>query len=477
MVPVFSDVQVEVDKGLQLLAKYKKAVADNGIPGFYVRALARYLDSLNALEALSKSNSDFRGSIPKDNFKAFDGALRFAKKTLGSGAIAALIGEYRADPKAERWMDPAAKAELSDDESNSDDKPTVSGPKRGTREFWVKQPGDTSSESEGGDDSWLNDSAESGDDEAPKKDKKDKAKPGAKSKKHKVKTVKAADDDEDGDDAEPEEPVVRAAPEPMEEESVLRSEDVDRLMLEMSMLRGRKGTDYKRLLQRLELILPKAFTDVQRVRLLLLFINSRFDSVRSTKARLSADHWRAAANDIATVLKLLRANANYRLVEVDDSLMAADEELISDLDPEEGIGGPVVVDAEEKRRKQQKKKEKAQAAAADTKAAGRTVISGSLFSLLDRLDSALLRTLQQIDPHTQEYVTRLADEPLFVGLAKDMLAYQLSIGEKEEASKVSSAGAECVFVPPSTHSHCFFVFFVFLPDCSSHHLAPLFPLL
>jgi hypothetical protein len=110
---------------------------------------------------------------------------------------------------------------------------------------------------------------------------------------------------------------------------------VDRLTEEMSQLRGRKGTDYPRLLLRLELILPKAKTDVQRIRLLILFVNTRFDSVRTAKARLSAKDWRASVDNIKSVLRLLRANPSYRLVELD----AAQEEDEEAAREEEGVEG------------------------------------------------------------------------------------------------------------------------------------------
>jgi hypothetical protein len=87
----------------------------------------------------------------------------------------------------------------------------------------------------------------------------------------------------------------------------------------------------------------------------------------------------------------------------------------------------------------QEQLERNRAAAAAAGAAGKVVISGSLFALLERLDSAFVRTLQQIDPHTQEYVARLADDPEFVALARDMLAYQQSIAETESGSKTAHA--------------------------------------
>lgn len=440
VVPNYTEVLEVLMQGLALLDKYKTAISKDGVPGFYIRTLVGFLDLVNQTLALCKSDATFKNCIHKDNLRALEKVGRFAKSNIeGDKRFASLIAEFRKDPKSDRWLDPLAK-ELKEESIDDDDgevvsKPTqATGPKRGTREYWVKQPGHKDSSSEEEDDaSWMNES-DSGED----KEKKDrKVKPGAKSKKHKGKTATKAAEEGDGEDEEEssEDNFLgrsTAATEPMEEERMLKTEDVDRLTEEIAQLRGRKGTDYKRLLQRLEILLPKAFTDTQRITILLLLVNSRFDSVRTTKARLSAEHWRAAVKEIAQVLAILRANPNYRLVETDFNLSVVEE-----AEPEERIGGPVVIDEETKKRKQEKKRAKNEQTMQDKKAAGNQIIAGSLFALLDRLDNAFIRTLQQIDPHTQEYVTRLGDDPSFVALAKDMLEYQTSIADYNNASKTA----------------------------------------
>jgi translation initiation factor 3 subunit C len=307
----------------------------------------------------------------------------------------------------------------------------------------VKQPGDTSSESEG-DASWLDDSQESGEEKEEKKA--TKAKPGAKTKKHKAKTTAAAvkaevesnEEEDDEEDARAAMTASRQRAEPLEEEKDdLKAEDVDRLTGEMAMLRGRKGTDYPRLLQRLELILPKAKSDQQRIRLLILFVNTRFDSVRTSKSRLSAKDWRVSVDHIKQILKLLRANPTFRLMELDLVPDLDEEDLEQSLsESQEGVAPTAAVE-DEAGAKKRELVERNKGLAASVTASGKVVISGSLYALLERLDSAFVRTLQQIDPHTQEYLTRLSDDPEFVALARDMLAYQLSIADTEGASKTA----------------------------------------
>jgi translation initiation factor 3 subunit C len=430
-VPLFSEAKSHVEAGLALLIKYKKGVKTDGVPGFFVRSMSEFASTVSHVAEVAKKDKSFAAVIPKDVFKQMSNVARFAATQVVDGKYKALVKEYRAKPSLERWQDPLANIDSEDELSDEDEKDKVkSGPKRGTREFWVKQPGETSSDEEDENDSWLDDSGESGDEEVEKKVV--KAKPGAKTKKHKEK-VAAVKEEGETDDEDSDEVVQTKSnkQEPLEEEKELKAEDVDRLTLEMSQLRGRKGTDYPRLLQRLELIVPKAKTDVQRIRLLILFVNTRFDSVKSTKARLSAKDWRVSVDNIRQILNLLHANPTYRLVELDDYYEPEIE------GEEAGEGTPLGEEMTADKKKEIAEKNKG--VAESEVASGKVVISGSLFALLERLDSAFVRTLQQIDPHTQEYVTRLSDDPEFVNVAKDMLAYQVKIGDHENSSRTAHA--------------------------------------
>lgn len=423
-VPQMADARDQLVAGMHLLKKYQKAVEQDGIPGFFVRECAKFADQIMRISDFAKADKAFNSVIPKDIKKILENVVRWIDRTLKVSDVGKLIVQYRADPTNSRWLDPAAR-EAQEEISEEDEKDRHKGPKRGTREFWVKQPGeDSSSDDSDQNDDWLNDSVESGEEREERKPQ--KAKPGAKTKKHKEKTLK--EESEDDSEENLEQPLTRSRAEPLEEERELKAEDVDRLTEEMAQLRGRKGTDYARLLQRLELIFPKAKNDVQRIRLLVLWVNTRFDSVRSAKARLSAKDWRLSVENIRQVLSLLRSNPTFRLLELDSYF---DAELEGEDDEVMQLGEEM--NAAKKRELVEKNKGEAASAAAS----GMVVISGSLFALLERLDSAFMRTLLQIDPHTQEYVTRLSDDPEFVAVAKEMLDYQLGINDGENAARTA----------------------------------------
>lgn len=63
---------------------------------------------------------------------------------------------------------------------------------------------------------------------------------------------------------------------------------------------------------------------------------------------------------------------------------------------------------------------------------------GNILAFLERLDDELFKSLQCIDPHTQEYVHRLKDEPVFLVLAHVVFDYFMSKGDTVSAGKASA---------------------------------------
>ena len=439
--PLIVEARKEVEAGLALLVKYKKGVSEEGIPGFWVRECARFHERIMGIYNYAKKNKAFAKVLPKDTNKNLNAVVRFVQTKLEEGSLGKLLQEYTADMSNVRWLDPAAKEEQEVNTSEEEEKERArSGPRRGTREFWEKQAGDTSSEGEEDDASWLEDSAESGEEGREREEKKVvKAKPGAKTKKHKEKTQTAAKEGSDGEDGEEDGEVASGnrKAEPLEELVELKEADIDRLFDEMSAQRGRLGIDYSRMLSRVELILPQAKNDVQRIKLLILWVNTRFDSLRSTKARLSAKDWHTSVVNIGAIIATLRKNSNIRLLELDSFYEPELEQEEGEQEAEQDVARLGGDDMTAAKRRQMVEKNKSEAV--NQTASGKVVISGSLFSLLERLDATFVRTLRNIDPHTQEYVSRLADDPEFVALAKDMLQYQESIGDSENAARSAHA--------------------------------------
>ncbi|CAD6954286.1 unnamed protein product [Tilletia controversa] len=139
--------------------------------------------------------------------------------------------------------------------------------------------------------------------------------------------------------------------------------------------RGRKSTDRAEQTQILTRILGVAQTPYQKIRVLLSLIAARFDYNASISSFLPLEQWAAARKEIDQLINVLAENREYIVKEeVEDY-----DENVDRLPGENGEGSVVNV-------------------------------RGSIISFIDRLDDEFTKSLQHIDPHTPEYVDRLADE-------------------------------------------------------------------
>ncbi|KAL9934715.1 hypothetical protein V8E36_006490 [Tilletia maclaganii] len=139
--------------------------------------------------------------------------------------------------------------------------------------------------------------------------------------------------------------------------------------------RGRKSTDRAEQTQILTRILNVAQTPYQKIRVLLALIAARFDYNASVNSYLPLDQWAAARKETDQIISVLAENREYIVKEETEDY---DENV--DRLPNENGEGPVIN------------------------------VRGSIISFIDRLDDEFTKSLQHIDPHTPEYVDRLADE-------------------------------------------------------------------
>ncbi|KAJ2969014.1 hypothetical protein NQ176_g8887 [Zarea fungicola] len=153
--------------------------------------------------------------------------------------------------------------------------------------------------------------------------------------------------------------------------------------------RGKKNTDKAEQITVMEKLLEIANTPYQKIRTLLALVSARFDLGSGTATAMPLDHWKAAEKELSTLLQLLSEEKEYIVVE-------NAEEWDDDEKP-------------------------------PTLAAGEKYIKvpGSIVSYVERLDDELTRSLQNIDPHTPEYIERLQDESALYNLIfRGMLYYE-----------------------------------------------------
>ena len=151
----------------------------------------------------------------------------------------------------------------------------------------------------------------------------------------------------------------------------------------ISEARGKRATDRGEQLKILEALRDVAITPYQKIRVLLALVSSRFD-YNPLALYMPIDQWTAyvpveyfsnysAQNEVMSLLEILESNRAYVIIE--------NTEDISFDDPPP-----------------------------DPKPGETVKVQGSLVSFIDRLDDELTKSLQNIDPHTTEYIERLRDE-------------------------------------------------------------------
>ncbi|KAI9828042.1 MAG: Translation initiation factor 3 subunit c [Thelocarpon impressellum] len=168
--------------------------------------------------------------------------------------------------------------------------------------------------------------------------------------------------------------------------------------------RGRKNTDRTEQIRVMEKLLEVAVTPYQKVRVLLALISTRFDLTTGSASFMSQEQWQSLVDHpTLTVYKeylshFFRAEREFgallQVLQENPSMVVLEnaEEWEDDEKP------PTAPEGEKLR------------------------VPGSIVSFVERLDDELTRSLQQIDPHTAEYIERLADEgALYTNVVRGML--------------------------------------------------------
>lgn len=184
--------------------------------------------------------------------------------------------------------------------------------------------------------------------------------------------------------------------------------------------RGKKNTDRMEQIRTMEKLLEVATTPYQRIRVYLTLISTRFDLTSSSANYMSPDQWKLADKEFGTLLSVLEEHRNFVVSE------AADEWEDDEKQPQVAPGETFY-------------------------------IPGSIVSYIERLDDELTRSLQQIDPHTAEYIERLSDEQqLYNNIVRTQLYAEslLNAGDKSDSrqdsvNRVVMRRLEHVYFKPS----------------------------
>ncbi|KAH3685191.1 hypothetical protein WICPIJ_003852 [Wickerhamomyces pijperi] len=164
--------------------------------------------------------------------------------------------------------------------------------------------------------------------------------------------------------------------------------------------RGKKNVDTADQIKQLEEAVELASTPYEYISLYLRLIPLRFDAAANTG--LSPEQFSATAKDINALFEVLEKNkATYAVLET----AAASDDI--EIEPTPNANGVCE-------------------------------ILGSVVSFVERLDDEFTRSLQQIDPHTTEYLDRLRDEQLIYTTIVRAQLYSEAFIPQAEISKPSA---------------------------------------
>uniref|UniRef100_A0A7S3VP13 Eukaryotic translation initiation factor 3 subunit C n=1 Tax=Dunaliella tertiolecta TaxID=3047 RepID=A0A7S3VP13_DUNTE len=175
-------------------------------------------------------------------------------------------------------------------------------------------------------------------------------------------------------------------------------EMVHKKLMEIVSTRGRRGTDRQEQLEMLQYLVTVAKGPAQRFEVLGQLVSSLFDSNPSLNSHLKTSVWKKCVINLLEMMKILQENPH---IKVDETLDMSEERT------------PEPTDGSEYK------------------------VWGNLVAFVERLDDEMFKSLQVIDPHTHEYMTRLKDEPVLLALAQKVSDYLQRNGDMRNLAKVT----------------------------------------
>ncbi|EPQ29278.1 uncharacterized protein PFL1_03033 [Pseudozyma flocculosa PF-1] len=174
--------------------------------------------------------------------------------------------------------------------------------------------------------------------------------------------------------------------------------------------RGKKSTDKTEQIRKLSDLSGVADTPYKKIRVLLALVAARFDYNASANAYMPIEMWGNARKEVNELLSTLVSNHAYVIREETPDY---DDET----ERQPGVNGEGDVVA----------------------------VRGSIISFIDRLDDEFTKSLQNIDPHTTEYVDRLSEEKNLYETIVIGQAYFESTGQDDALSRCTMRRLEHVY--------------------------------
>ncbi|KAF9539807.1 Translation initiation factor 3 subunit c [Mortierella hygrophila] len=192
----------------------------------------------------------------------------------------------------------------------------------------------------------------------------------------------------------------------------LNQENIYKKLKEIADARGKKNTNREDQARILERLLAVANSPYQKIRVLLALISAQFDFPIGASGYMTIPLWKNADKYLNLLLTILEASPEYI---VKEDVPEEDEETDKDRVPQNGE--PVY-------------------------------IQGSLVAFIDRLDDEFTKSLQNIDPHTTDYVDRLKDEVGLYSVIVRSQAYFTRLHLTDSISRTTMRRLEHLYFKP-----------------------------
>ena len=204
-------------------------------------------------------------------------------------------------------------------------------------------------------------------------------------------------------------------------EENMTEELLDKKLQDLLATRGRKGTDPKSIVYQLEVLakVSRFYGAKKEIPVLMHLISAMFDGNRAIDEYMDPQSWRTCRNCMMRIVNLLDENKHIIL-----GLVSADD--ITDY-----------VMAKQKQTDFIKKNEEEDEEEPVKTNPNLLRLVGSMENYLMRLEDEYTKSLQQINPHTQDYVVRLSDEAFLLELAEGLQKYFERVNNAAAASEVA----------------------------------------
>ncbi|KAJ2699710.1 Translation initiation factor 3 subunit c, partial [Coemansia spiralis] len=394
----WSAVATDVEKLKGVVLKLGAVLRGESLPRIYIRCIAKVEDR-TVVGGMSKEQLGKLNAVDARAFNKLKQRMRDY-----TTPIAKQLAEYRANPvDSADDEQPQADAESDDDDEQAVPAPAArkarkapaarrapaagSGSDSGDS-YWGSESdeSESSSESEGerrvGFARWLK-KTPTKDEGSAKSSRKERSQRAAQASAAAAAAAAAAGDEDEDDGFTAVGKGGKAVQKP-----AVTAETLNKNLKAILDARGRKSTDKKGTIRQLEALLGVAANSLQKCKVLLALVSAQFDDASGTPTAnyMAVEQWSRAQASLNELLATLEANSQITIAESAE---------VHTEDSDIAYAGEVIA------------------------------LNGSIVGLVERLDDEFDRSLQQIDPHTPDYIGRMRDSvPLYATIVRSQRYFE-----------------------------------------------------